>query len=69
MEEKRKADNQFARNFFFVEHVYKETRTMVNDPRFSKKKKHWSFKELLLQVFVKFPTDWIFHAVELHLSK
>lgn len=39
MEEKRKADNQFARNFFFVEHVYKETRTMINDPRFSKKKK------------------------------
>lgn len=31
--------NQFARNFFFVKDVYKETRTMVNESLIPWKKK------------------------------
>lgn len=63
--------NQFARNFFFVKDVYTETRTMVNESLIPwKKKKQWSLMNFCyVRVFVKFPTDWIFHAAELHLSK
>lgn len=63
--------NQFARNFFFVKDVYKKTRTMVNESLIPwKKKKQWSLMNFCyVRVFVKFPTDWIFHAAELHLSK
>ena len=71
-ETKGREYNQSACNFFFV---YKETRTMVDESlilsKRKKKRKHWSLTNFyhVGRVFVKFPTDWIFRAAELHLSK
>lgn len=46
--------NQFARNFFFVKDVYKETRTMVNESLIPwKKKKTVEFNELLLRTSIR----------------
>lgn len=44
--------NQFARNFFFVKDVYKETRTMVNESLIPWKKKT-EFNELLLRTSIR----------------
>lgn len=45
--------NQFARNFFFVKDVYKETRTMVNESLIPWKKKTVEFNELLLRTSIR----------------